>query len=60
MPIKYPLQVEIEKSLQESISLLGQAHNCSNPTNSDLVKVANAYYNAIKRINDICVNRNRF
>ena len=60
MPIKYPLQIEIDKDLEESISLLEQAHNCNDPTHSDLVKVARSYYNAIKRINEICKNRNRF
>lgn len=60
MPIKYPLQIEIDKDLEESISLLEQAHNCSDPTHLDLVKVARNYYNAIKRINEICKNRNRF
>ena len=60
MPIKYPLQIEIDKDLEESISLLEQAHNCNNPTHFDLVKVARSYYNAIKRINEICKNRNRF
>ena len=60
MPIKYPLQIEIDKDLEESISLLEQAHNCNNPTHFDLVKVARCYYNAIKHINEICKNRNRF
>jgi len=60
MPIKYPLQIEIDKDLEESISLLEQAHNCNDPTHYDLVKVARSYYNAIKRINEICKNRNRF
>ncbi len=60
MPIKYPLQTEIDKDLEESISLLEQAHNCNDPTHFDLVKVARSYYNAIKRINEICKNRNRF
>lgn len=60
MPIKYPLQIEIDKDLEESISLLEQAHNCNDPTHFDLVKVARSYYNAIKRINEICKNRNRF
>lgn len=60
MPIKYPLQIEIDKDLEESISLLEQAHSCNDPTHFDLVKVARNYYNAIKRINEICKNRNRF
>lgn len=60
MPIKYPLQIEIEKDINQSIELLEQAHNCKNPTHEDLVKVARHYYNAIKRINEICKNRNRF
>lgn len=60
MPIKAPLQVEIEKDLDQSIELLAQAHKSSNPTHEDLVLVATYYYNAIKRINEICKNRNRF
>lgn len=60
MPIKYPLQIEIENDINQSIELLEQAHNCTNPTHEDLVKVSRHYYNAIKRINEICKNRNRF
>lgn len=58
--MKYPLQIEIDKDLDQSINLLAQAHNTTNPTQEDLVKVATYYYNAIKRINEICKNRNRF
>lgn len=57
MPIKYPLQIEIEKDLQESVKILGDVLTSNDAT---LIEVANKYYNAIKRINDICVNRNRF
>jgi len=60
MPIKYPLQIEIDKDLDQSINLLADAHKCLNPTHEDLVHVATYYYNAIKRINEICKNRNRF
>lgn len=57
MPIKYPLQVEIEKNLRQAVELLGDVMSTEDAT---LIDVANKYYNAIKRINDICVNRNRF
>lgn len=60
MAQKYPLEVEIDKDMEESISLLEQAHNCNNPTHYDVVKLARSYYNAIKRIKEICVNRKRF
>ena len=60
MPIKYPLQIEIDKDLDQSINLLADAHKCSNPTHEDLVLIATYYYNAIKRIKEICENRNRF
>lgn len=56
--MKYPLQKELEKDLKESAELLADTHVC---LSSDKEKeLATKYYNAIKRINDICVNRNRF
>ena len=60
MAQKYPLEVEIDKDLNQSIDFLADAHRCSNPTHQDLVLIATYYYNAIKRIKEICVNRNRF
>lgn len=55
--MKYPLQKELEKDMQEAFKLLGDAMKSEDPASLD---IANKYYNAIKRINDICVNRNRF
>ena len=62
MAQKYPLEVEIDKDLDQSINLLDQAHNSSEETlvRNDLIKMAQYYYNAIKRIKEICVNRKRF
>ena len=62
MAQKYPLEVEIDKDLDQSINLLDQAHNSSDETlvRNDLIKMAQYYYNAIKRIKEICVNRKRF
>lgn len=60
--MKYPLQIEIDKDLDQAINLLDQAHNSSDESlmRYDLIKMAQYYYNAIKRIKEICVNRNRF
>lgn len=55
--MKYPLQKELEKDLQESIEQLDDAMKSSD---GKRIGIARCYYNAIKRINDICVNRNRF
>ena len=62
MAQKYPLEVEIDKDLEQSMNLLDQAHNSSDDSlfKNDLVKIAQYYYNAIKRIKEICVNRKRF
>ena len=55
--MKYPLQKELEKDLHESVTLLGNAQT----NGSDAEKeTALKYYTAIKRIMDICVNRNRY
>lgn len=57
MPIKYPLQIEIEKDLQESIEQLDESLKSSDGRR---IGIARCYYNAIKRIKEICENRNRF
>lgn len=55
--MKYPLQVELEKDLQESIKLLGNVQISGTGAEKE---IASKYYNAIQRINDICVNRKRY
>ena len=55
--MKYPLQKELEKDLQESIEQLEESLKSKDGRR---IGIARCYYNAIKRINDICVNRNRF
>lgn len=55
--MKYKLQKEIENALQESATLVGTyAINGSDAER----ELASKYFNAIKRINDVCVNRNRY
>lgn len=59
--MKYPLQIELEKDLKESVELLSKAftHKDDNPI--ELCReIAQKYSDAIQRINSICVNRNRF
>ena len=56
--MKYPLQKELEKDLQESVKLLGETHVVAHTERERMI--AQKYYDAIQRINDICVNRNRF
>ena len=59
--MKYPLQKELEKDLLESTEVLAVAYtNKENPTLEQFQQLASKYHNAIKRINDICVNRKRF
>ena len=55
--MKYPLQIELEKDLDESVKLFGdvQIHGTDAERN-----IASKYYHAIKRISDICVNRKRY
>ena len=53
----YPLQEEIQKDWQESVKLVQSTMNGDNPLASE---IATKYYNAITRINDLCVNRKRF
>ena len=55
--MKYPLQIELEKDLQESIEQLDDALKSNDGRR---IGIARCYYNAIKRITDICVNRKRF
>lgn len=57
MPIKSPLQKELERDLQESLNLIQDAITMND---NEMLQIAQDYYNAIKRINDICVNRNRY
>lgn len=59
--MKYPLQKELEKDLVESTELLANTYTKQEfPSLTELRDLATKYHNAIKRINDICVNRNRF
>ena len=55
--MKYPLQIELEKDFQESVKLV-QSTMASG--NSELQEIANKYFNAITRINQICVDRKRY
>ena len=55
--MKYPLQVELEKDLQESIEQLDESLKSNDGRR---IGIARCYYNAIKRITDICVNRKRY
>ena len=56
--MKYPLQKELEKDLQESTELLGDLYKGSYTKQSE--NLARKYYNAIKRIVAICENRKRY
>ena len=59
--MKYPLQIELEKDLLESTEILGSTYTRSEfVTLTEMRDLATKYHNAIKRINDICVNRKRF
>ena len=53
----YPLQEEIQKDLIESSKLVLDEKT---DTNESAKSVAEKYYRAMTRINDICVNRKRF
>ncbi|MBO7693050.1 MAG: hypothetical protein J6T10_10510 [Methanobrevibacter sp.] len=53
----YPLQEEINKDFQESAKLVQACMVGNNPLAQE---IADKYFNAITRINDICVNRKRF
>ena len=56
--MKYPLQKELEKDLQESTEMLGDLYKGSSTKQSE--NIARKYYNAIKRIIAICTIRNRY
>lgn len=55
--MKYPLQKEIEQDFQESVKLLGNVQTYGTSIEKE---IARKYYDAINRINDICVNRKRY
>lgn len=55
--MKYPLQKELEKDLSEAYKLLS---NVQINGDSASREIAQKYLDAINRINDICVNRNRY
>lgn len=52
----YPLQKEIQNALIDASKLKVKASNGE----VSAEQVADEYFKAIVRINDICVNRNRF
>ena len=61
--MKYPLQIELENDMKESFMLFQKAsfdYNDVKLLNQLTKDLARSYYNAIQRINDICVNRKRF
>lgn len=53
----YPLQDEIQKDLIESAKFVFDEKINTDPITR---YIAERYYRAITRINDICVNRKRF
>lgn len=55
--MKYPLQTEIEKDFQEAVKLFASTQINGSALEKE---IAQRYYNAIERINDICVNRKRY
>lgn len=55
--MKYPLQKELEKDLQESARMVQRAMKSGNQEELD---IANNYFNAITRINQLCVDRKRY
>ena len=55
--MKYPLQKELEKDLHESARLMQRAMQSGN---QEELEIANSYFNAITRINQLCVDRNRY
>ena len=55
--MKYPLQIELEKDFNECVKLLSATQNGDNPLANE---IAQKYFNAINRINDLCVNRKRY
>ena len=57
--MKYPLQKELEKDLNDALNRYTEVITNPKSTTQEL-NIALAYLNAIKRINNICVNRKRF
>ena len=55
--MKYPLQKELEKDLREALKLLTNVQVYGTDAEKE---IASKYYNAIVRIDDICVNRKRY
>lgn len=55
--MKYPLQKELEKDLQESARMVQRAMKSGN---QEELEIANNYFNAITRINQLCVDRKRY
>ena len=55
--MKYPLQKELEKDITESFNAVADAFKDGNST---AISIANKFYDAIKRINQICVDRKRY
>ena len=55
--MKYPLQKEIEKDLTESVDLLDQAQKSGDALAQSIAK---KHFDAIRRINQICADRNRY
>lgn len=53
--MKYPLQKELEKDLNQAMNYV--VATIDDPKAHE---VATNFYNAIHRINEICVNRKRF
>lgn len=55
--MKYPLQKELEKDLNESCKLIQKGMASGN---AQVQEIATLYFNAITRINQICVDRKRY
>lgn len=55
--MKYPLQKELENDFNECVKLLNETQNVDYKLAHE---IAQKYFNAINRINDICVNRKRY
>ena len=55
--MKYPLQKELERDLNESVELLDQTQKQGDATAQDIAK---RYFDAVKRINKICADRKRY
>ena len=51
------LQKEIDRDFKESANLMQSVMASSDPL---VQEIANKYFNAITRINQICVNRKRY